>query len=181
MKKIDLKYYYYFKLMNKAKHQYRDKTYLELQKLFSDDKLSKNMEIGIFNYTIKASTFNKITKDWKNIYFKLLYKQRAKTMLINLKNIPELITNLKTKKIKVEDISFYTHQELNPELWKELIDEKIKIDKNKYENCPKINSEFKCRKCQSNNCSYYQLQTRSADEPMTTFVNCLDCGNRWRF
>lgn len=29
-------------------------------------------------------------------------------------------------------------------------------------------------------CSYYQMQTRSADEPMTTFVRCVACGNRWR-
>ena len=27
---------------------------------------------------------------------------------------------------------------------------------------------------------YIQLQTRSADEPMTTFVLCLECGNRWK-
>ena len=29
-------------------------------------------------------------------------------------------------------------------------------------------------------CTYYQLQTRSADEPMTTFVTCINCGNRWK-
>ena len=56
-----------------------------------------------------------------------------------------------------------------------------KRDINKYENRDKIDSEFKCRKCKSKNCSHYQMQTRSADEPMTTFVTCMDCGNRWRF
>ncbi|BGP36215.1 transcription elongation factor TFIIS [Rhodotorula kratochvilovae] len=30
-------------------------------------------------------------------------------------------------------------------------------------------------------CMYYQMQTRSADEPMTTFVTCLACSNRWKF
>ena len=28
--------------------------------------------------------------------------------------------------------------------------------------------------------TYYQLQTRSADEPMTTFVSCLKCATRWK-
>lgn len=26
----------------------------------------------------------------------------------------------------------------------------------------------------------FQVQTRSADEPMTTFVFCNQCGNRWK-
>ena len=37
-----------------------------------------------------------------------------------------------------------------------------------------------CNKCKSNNCSYYQLQTRSADEPMTTFVTCTKCQRKWK-
>ncbi|CAB3405308.1 unnamed protein product [Caenorhabditis bovis] len=40
---------------------------------------------------------------------------------------------------------------------------------------------FKCGKCGKKNCTYTQLQTRSSDEPMTTFVFCLECGNRWKF
>ena len=39
---------------------------------------------------------------------------------------------------------------------------------------------FKCRKCQSYKTTYYQLQTRSADEPMTTFITCLECGKKWK-
>ena len=41
--------------------------------------------------------------------------------------------------------------------------------------------QFKCGKCYQRKCKYYQLQTRSADEPMTTFVTCVNCGNRWKF
>ncbi|KRY88569.1 Transcription elongation factor A protein 2 [Trichinella pseudospiralis] len=40
---------------------------------------------------------------------------------------------------------------------------------------------FKCGKCHKKNCTYTQAQTRSADEPMTTFVYCRECGNRWKF
>mmetsp|Transcript_11207 Transcript_11207/g.20295 ORF Transcript_11207/g.20295 Transcript_11207/m.20295 type:complete len:310 (-) Transcript_11207:820-1749(-) len=40
---------------------------------------------------------------------------------------------------------------------------------------------FQCSKCKQRKCSYFQLQTRSADEPMTTFVTCVNCGNKWRF
>ena len=59
--------------------------------------------------------------------------------------------------------------------------EKKEKDENMY--VPKLDGNtdmFVCRRCKSNKCSYYQLQTRSADEPMTTFVTCVSCGNRWK-
>ena len=62
-----------------------------------------------------------------------------------------------------------------------LIEEKRIKDENKF--TPKIEAstdDFICGKCKSKKCTYYQLQTRSADEPMTTFVTCLDCGNRFK-
>lgn len=40
---------------------------------------------------------------------------------------------------------------------------------------------FKCGKCGGRKCTYFQMQTRSADEPMTTFVTCVSCGNHWKF
>ncbi|CAO2589571.1 Transcription elongation factor A protein 3 [Lemmus lemmus] len=39
---------------------------------------------------------------------------------------------------------------------------------------------LRCSKCKKKNCTYNQVQTRSADEPMTTFVLCNECGNRWK-
>jgi len=40
---------------------------------------------------------------------------------------------------------------------------------------------FQCGKCKQRKTVYRQAQTRSADEPMTTFVTCTYCGNRWKF
>ena len=36
-----------------------------------------------------------------------------------------------------------------------------------------------CRNCKSTKVDVDQLQTRSADEPMTLFALCTDCGTRW--
>lgn len=41
--------------------------------------------------------------------------------------------------------------------------------------------QFKCGRCGKRKCTYYQMQTRSADEPMTTFVTCVICQKRWKF
>jgi transcription elongation factor S-II len=47
---------------------------------------------------------------------------------------------------------------------------------------PKASTDqFKCGRCGKRQCTYYQLQTRSADEPMTTFVTCVNCNNHWKF
>lgn len=42
-------------------------------------------------------------------------------------------------------------------------------------------NQFQCGKCRKWETTYFQMQTRSADEPMTTFVQCVNCGARWRF
>jgi len=42
-------------------------------------------------------------------------------------------------------------------------------------------TQFRCGKCNQRDTNYSQMQTRSADEPMTTFVTCNNCGNKWKF
>jgi len=44
-----------------------------------------------------------------------------------------------------------------------------------------VSKLIKCGSCGKSNTTYHQMQTRSADEPMTTFVLCNECGKRWKF
>jgi len=41
-------------------------------------------------------------------------------------------------------------------------------------------SMYTCHKCNLNRTTSVQLQTRSSDEPMTTFVTCVNCGHHWK-
>jgi transcription elongation factor S-II len=147
--------------------------------IIENEKYSINVEKGIFNYTLKEAEQKKIVKKWDNKAFVIIYLDRLRSIMINLKG--EILENIKNGSIKPHVVAFMTHQELCPEKWKTLIDEKAKRDKNKFEtNISAATDTFTCRKCKSNKCTYYQMQTRSADEPMTTFVTCIDCGNRWK-
>ena len=152
----------------------------KLTGLLQHNSYGSNLEKGIYNWTLKAATHKQVLKKWENPYFVHLYIDKLRTIYINLQN--PLIKNLiLEKKIKAHDLAFMKHQDMLPDKWNPIIEDlKIK-NQNKY--IPKIEAStdnFTCRKCKSKECSYYQLQTRSADESMTTFVTCINCGNRWK-
>ena len=153
----------------------------QLNKFLSDEKNSTNLEKGIYNFALKEATTRKVIKKWDNPYFVQIYKDRLWSIYSNLKKNTSLIENVKNGNIKAHTIAFMTHQEMDVERWRTLIDAKIKRDKHKFESTIEAATDtFTCRKCHKNQCTYYQMQTRSADEPMTTFVQCIPCGNRWK-
>ena len=147
----------------------------------TDNCVAVNLEKGIYNYTINDAGRKNLVKKWENIHFVEIYLTRFRTIFNNLRRSEYMMEQIRKKKWKPHEVAFLSHYEMSPERWEKLIAEKQERDKNIYDVQQKINSEFKCRRCKSNNCTYYQLQTRSADEPMTTFVSCQECGNRWKF
>ena len=152
----------------------------KLELILENEKHSSNLEKGIFNYALKEASSRKVVKKWDNQYFVQIYIDRLRSIYLNLKN-PEILEQIKSEAIQAHTVAFMTHQEMQPDKWKELIEEKAKKDKNKFEtNVEASTDTFTCRKCKSNKCTYYQMQTRSADEPMTTFVTCIECGQRWK-
>jgi hypothetical protein len=143
-------------------------------------KHATNLEKGVFNYTIRESTFRKIVKKWENPAFTQLYLDRMRSVYLNLKN-PELLHQILSGETPSQTVAFMTHQEFNPVRWRELIERKRKRDASKYTNTIEASTDmFTCKKCKSKRCTYYELQTRSADEPATVFVTCLDCGKNWK-
>jgi transcription elongation factor S-II len=152
----------------------------KLQDLLESEKKAINLEKGIYNYALKEANNRKVVKKWDNPYYVQIYLDRLRTIYINLGK-PALLTSVKEGTVTVKTLAFMTHQEMQPEKWEPLIQAKIKKDKSKYDTQQEAMTDtFKCRKCHSNKCSYYQMQTRSADEPMTTFVTCIECANRWK-
>ena len=148
--------------------------------LLESEKKTINLEKGVFNYSLKEATNRKVVKKWDNPYYIQIYLDRLRSIYLNLSN-PVLLELVKNGNITVKTLAFMTHQEMQPNKWEKLIQTKIKKDKYKYDTQQEAMTDtIKCRKCHSNKCSYYQMQTRSADEPMTTFVTCIECANRWK-
>jgi transcription elongation factor S-II len=158
---------------------FRENIRNKINEKLKNEKSSINLEKGIFNYVLKEADNRKLIKKWDNKFFVQLYLDHLKSILINLTD--KWINAINNNEILPHNFAFMSHQELNYEKWKQMLEIKSKRDKNKYEcNIAAATDTFTCRKCKNNKCTYYQMQTRSADEPMTTFVTCITCGNRWK-
>jgi transcription elongation factor S-II len=152
--------------------------------------LSKNscviLEKSIYKYACKEAEHRNLITKWNNLPFKKIYINKIRSMYTNLNKKSyvgnhSLIKKIKDKKINIEDLPNMTSQELFPEHWKKMMDSKYKRDQHLYEEkAEAMTDQFKCGRCKSRECTYYELQTRSADEAMTTFITCLNCGNRWK-
>ena len=164
----------------------RDKSSKLLFKELQDEKKSRQIEKDIYNSVIDYSKVNNIKRSWNCITFKSIYLSRIRSIYSNIKN-DSYIQNSDFKKrilndeIDTKNISSLSHVDIFPEKWKILIEDKMKKEKLRYELKPEAMTDmFKCNRCGSRSCTYYEMQTRSADEPMTQFITCLDCNNHWK-
>ncbi|KAI9028520.1 transcription factor S-II, central domain-containing protein [Hyaloraphidium curvatum] len=114
------------------------------------------------------------------------YKDRVRSLVFNLKakDNPGLRENVVTGKLPVADFCKMTTADMASDDLKkewEKIQKQNLLDAQIHADNSAETDMFKCGKCKQRRTKYYQMQTRSADEPMTTFVTCLNCGNRWKF
>lgn len=113
------------------------------------------------------------------------YKEKLRSLFQNLKNASnrELGPQVLSGEIKPERFVRMTHEELKSAKRKEE-DKKLAEDNMKKAQVPmaekSISDALRCGRCGQKKVSYSQAQTRSADEPMTTFCECTVCGNRWK-
>ncbi|CAI2342022.1 unnamed protein product [Caenorhabditis sp. 36 PRJEB53466] len=114
------------------------------------------------------------------------YSAAVRSRVFNLrdKKNPALRENVLTGVVRAEKFATMTSEEMaSPEI-REMRDKFTKEAIMEHQMSVQTGTPsdmFKCGKCGKKNCTYTQLQTRSSDEPMTTFVFCLECGNRWKF
>lgn len=137
-------------------------------------------EAQIIANAIEAAMFHKFDGNGQP------YKQKYRNISFNLKDPKngKLRTAVLLRELGPDELLEMSSDELaNDELRqkREEIKEKMTRDAMPYNKREASTDMFKCGKCKERKCTYYQMQTRSADEPLTTFVQCVNCNNRWRF
>ncbi|KAG1734924.1 transcription factor S-II, central domain-containing protein [Suillus paluster] len=114
------------------------------------------------------------------------YKGKIRSLFVNLKDKgnPGLRESVVSGELLAEKFSKMSSEEMSSEE-RRAADRKIK-EENFFKSLGAGEQEaetegFQCGRCKQRKCRYRQAQTRSADEPMTTFVTCVNCGNKWKF
>ncbi|KAI0396497.1 transcription elongation factor [Xylariaceae sp. FL0594] len=114
------------------------------------------------------------------------YKEKMRSLFQNLKikNNAELGRNVMSGVIPADKFVVMTSKQLQSAEQRRQ-DELLEQENMKNAQVPveekSISDSLECSGCKKKMVSYVQAQTRSADEPMTTFCHCLNCGKRWKF
>lgn len=189
-----------------AQHPIREKALSKLTEIVGHPDLSKNIEVGILNWACRQAKLRGQQPTWSNKYYKTDYWQKFLSLHFNLKQeprvglflkvgktgkvltkiivAPQLVLRLMKGEVSPRDLPEFPPEKLWPggPCWATL--HKLKMRDLAREEAKKNEADYEgifvCRKCKSKKTHYYQMQTRSADEPMTTYVTCLDCGTKWK-
>ena len=144
------------------------------------------LERGIYNASLNEAKTRQIPLTWEHETFRWIYGMVAKRAIANFNpdsyvGNKHLIQRWKDGEFTLDQIGGWTPYELKPTHWKDLKDQQLRREQRILEgNLAMATDRFRCSQCQKKMCSYYELQTRSADEPMTIFIRCLNCGKQWK-
>jgi len=186
-------------------HPLRDFTRSRFASHLGEGALTRNCERNVLNWTVKQVPDG---ASWENPAFRRFYKMKVQWLLaefrrpthikvaltpdgdkvkVRLNLVSQLAERLKTKELESTKLAWYTPDVLSPTGPYAKVAEKI-LNRDNTREAARLAMEagykglFKCGKCKQTNTTYYQMQTRSADEPMTTYVTCMTpgCGAKWK-
>jgi len=148
------------------------------------DGLARQFDAMAWNATISHCKDRGIALFWENPTVRWWYTHKILSVAYNLKTNDDLREKVVSGTIGVRAFFAMKPWEMKPELWAEAFESAARreLRNSEYNPDPATmpDGAFTCNKCKSKKTTYYELQTRSADEPMTVFVNCLMCRNRWK-
>jgi len=158
----------------------RSKNQIEINKIIDNIDIAIKIELSIFEYSLIYC----LNKGYDQNYLKPIYDDKVYNILANLDE-KHTINNKTFKKeilngkINPNYVAFMSPSQLHPLKWQYWV--KKKEYKEWRQNSIAYSDAYKCFKCGESKCKISQAQTRSADEPMTTFVTCLVCHNTFKF
>jgi len=166
----------------------RDKVVSNFEEMMQHE-LAVEFETAVLKSVSDQAIKEGIDVDWNNRVFWNLYRSKCISFYENLRGTDSYVGNrenwlskLRSGEITPTAFAELTAVDLCPARWKASIEKIIEAEKKLYSKDSSAAIFMWCSGCKKKTkCDYYQMQTRSADEPMTTFVTCLECDRRWKF
>ena len=153
--------------------------------LFSLDE-QERLEKSIFENSLLDADSKQVVKNFDNSLFQICYMNSGRRIISNLdpnnyvKNT-HLYEKIKQGDLQIEHLVTMKAVDLAPSLYTEMRDRMILREQQQLEGNKSIATDmFRCGRCHKREATFYELQTRSADEPMTKFITCVNCGNHWK-
>lgn len=152
---------------------------MQLNTYIKNLHISKYIEAGVYEYVIIYIDNNQININ----LIRSVYVDKLENIISNFDPSAQsynkvLVKQLQNPSYDWQNLAFLEPYELNPVNWEFLI-KKNELREYKKNNVA-ASDLYECYKCNNKRCRVIQLQTRSADEPMTTFVTCLVCYNEFK-
>ena len=144
------------------------------------------LEQAILKSSFKDASQKKVLKHFDNPLFESLYLASARRLLGNLNTKSyvgnqQLLQKVLQGTLSIDTLADMTAMDYAPQIYAPLRERMNLREQHQLEGNKAMATDlFKCGRCHKRECTYYELQTRSADEPMTKFITCLNCGNHWR-
>ena len=139
--------------------------------------------------TKKKELIEKVVKIEETIYNKYKgespYTNRVLEILYNIKNNEEFRKNIVNGNITPDDLATMEVIDMvdnnKKKEIKRAIENTVNSVRNDWGKHDKVTSGvYKCGKCGCDKTKQHEMQTRSADEPMTIFINCVECEYSWK-
>ena len=165
--------------------QHRNNVISKFECILLDASYARKFERACFNWNIDFCKAYSIDRSWSCLQFRKIYNSKVRNMLFHISDSrnTKLFEKIRNKTIKISSLVELSPHEIFPELRQPLIDKKLNKELKNFLWDQEMSSGtgmFKCIRCNSSRTSYYSMQTRSADEPMTNFIKCHACDKHWK-
>ena len=149
----------------------RDKCANAIYLKFIDEKSTKK----------DKDNFKKLSKEFEEEAYKDFFLKKANNLMY-VQNITTIILNINViKENNIKPLDFFRESsfKLFPKYWTTTITN-FEEEQNILSKKKEANTNVICKNCNTQNVYVHQKQTRSADESITCFYNCLNCMKSWR-
>ena len=146
------------------------------------------MERGVYNWALAKADERNIARTWRNWGFRMLYDSKARSVVANVDPAcyvgnAGLLERVRRGEVPAHDVAGLAPADAFPERWRDALARSSQRDRYIQTARPTaacVTDQFRCARCKRRECSYYEMQTRSCDEPASLFVQCLARGHAWR-